>query len=199
MSEPALEKKPATYEDLCKVPDTKIAEILGGELIVSPRPAGRHTAVSSTAGSDIHGPFHRKSGDKRGPGGWIILYEPEVHLGGDIVVPDLAGWRRERMPVPYQTPFTSLAPDWVCEVISPRSVKNDRIVKPLIYAREKVGFMWLVEPRTKTLEVFRLEGAFWVRLAAFAGDETVRAPPFEVVELELERWWEGSIDETEGQ
>ncbi|MGE0682703.1 MAG: Uma2 family endonuclease, partial [Candidatus Binatia bacterium] len=108
----------ATYEDLLKVPDILIAEILDGELITSPRPASPHARAASVLIQDV-GPFDRQTGGPGGPGGWWILFEPELHLDADILVPDLAGWRRERMPVLRDMPYFAQAPDWVCEVVSP--------------------------------------------------------------------------------
>ena len=110
-------------------------------------------------------------------------------MGGDIVVPDLAGWRRERMPeIPDDTAFT-LAPDWICEVLSPHTARLDRVKKLPIYAREKVAWAWLVDPVLKTLEVLRLEGPSWLLVAAYAGDDKVRAQPFDAIELELAGLW----------
>jgi Uma2 family endonuclease len=191
MAEPAIVKPPATYEDLCRVPEGQIAEILGGELVVSPRPAFRHARAAFALSADLDGPFNRRPGGPRGPGGWFIVFEPELHLGTDVVVPDIAGWRRERMPELPDAAYATLAPDWVCEILSPRSMKRDRVDKPPIYAREKVGFLWLLDPVGKTLEVLLLEGQYWVPTAVFQGDEKIRAQPFDAIELEMERWWEG--------
>ena len=138
---------------------------------------------------DLVGPFHRNPGDPAGPGGWWILLEPELHLGEDVLVPDWAGWRRDRMPVFPDTPAFSQAPDWVCEVISPSTGRIDRSGKMRIYAREGVSHLWLVEPRLETLEVYRLEGGRWIVVGTHAGDDAVRAEPFDAVELQLGRWW----------
>ena len=131
----------ATYEDLKKVPDNLIAQIVEGVLITMSRPAAGHVRVTTELGGELHGPFGRGRG---GPGGWLFMDEPELHFRRNILVPDLAGWRRERMPEPpsSDTPFLTLAPDWVCEVLSPRTASIDRIQKRRVYAREKVGFMW---------------------------------------------------------
>jgi Uma2 family endonuclease len=180
---------PATYEDLCAVPPEKVAEILAGELFVSPRPAGFHALAGSLVGGDLLGPFHRKPGGPGGPGGWIILDEPELHLGDDVVVPDVAGWRRDRMPKVENVPFFTLPPDWVCEVASPRTRRADRLLKMPIYAREKVPWLWLVEPLDRLLEVYRLDGPGWRVEATFGGNGMVRAPPFDAIEIELGRWW----------
>jgi Uma2 family endonuclease len=182
-------KRKATYEDLLAVPDHLIAEIIDGELVTSPRPAPPHTLASSVLGSDLVGRFHRGGGGGDSPGGWWILDEPELHLGDDVLVPDLAGWRRERMPSLPQAAFFELAPDWVCEIVSPSSARYDRVLKQDIYAREGVAWLWIVDPLARTVEAYRLDGKQWVRVAAHAGAELARIPPFDAVELEMRHWW----------
>jgi Uma2 family endonuclease len=177
----------ATYEDLLQVPDNLIAEILGGELITSPRPALAHARATWVIAQDI-GPFDRGTRGG-GPGGWWILFEPELHLGPDILVPDLAGWRRERMPVLRDIPYFELAPDWVCEVLSTSTARIDRVRKKPIYAREQVGHVWLVDPIARILEVYRLDGGQWVDVGAYGGEELVRAEPFSAVEMDMSQWW----------
>lgn len=172
-----------------QIPDTKVAEIIDGELIVSPRPASPHAFASSVLGADVTGPFHRSPGDPAGPGGWWILDEPELHLGEDVLVPDLAGWRHERMGTVRDEPFFTLAPDWACEVVSPSTGRIDRSRKMRIYAREHVERLWLVDPLARTLEIYRLEGGRWLVVGAHGGDDVVRAEPFEAIELRLDRWW----------
>ena len=181
--------RPATYEDLSLVPPEKVAEILAGELVVSPRPAAPHAQAASLLGSNVLEPFSRKPGGPGGPGGWIILFEPEIHLGEDVLVPDVAGWRRVRMPRVPNVPFFTLAPDWVCEVASPATRRIDRLRKMPIYAREKVQWLWLVEPEDKLLEVYRLEGTSWLVVSTHGESERVRAQPFDAVELQIGRWW----------
>jgi Uma2 family endonuclease len=179
----------ATYEDLLKVPDTMVAEIIDGELYATPRPASPHARATSVIGSDLGGPFDRRPGDLSGPGGWWMLFEPELHLGADVIVPDVAAWRRDKMPaLPNVAAFTQ-APDWVCEVVSPSTVGVDRVRKMRIYARESVGHLWLVDPLAKTLEVYRLQDDHWVVASTHAGSERVRAEPFDAVELDIARWW----------
>jgi len=179
-------KTRATYEDLLAVPDHKVAEILDGELVVSPRPAAPHARASSVLGVEIGSPFDRGRG---GPGGWWVLDEPELHLGDDVLVPDLAGWRRARMPAVPNAPFFTLAPDWICEVVSPSTEQIDRRRKQPIYAREGVSHLWLVNPLARTLEVFRRSPDGWLLAATHAAAERVRAEPFEAVELELAALW----------
>lgn len=181
-------RRQATYEDLLKVPDTLVAEILDGELFTFPRPAFPHAHATFSLSQDI-GPFSRRSGGPGGPGGWWILFEPELHLGRHIIVPDLAGWRRERMPILENVSYTELAPDWVCETLSPRTMRVDRIRKMRIYAREQVSHVWLVDPLARTLEVYRLEQKRWLLLDAYDGEEPVRAEPFDAIELDIHRWW----------
>ena len=186
MPQPA--RKPATYEDLCAVPEDRVAEIIDGELLTFPRPALLHSAAATALGIDLGSPFQRGRG---GPGGWVFHDEPELHLGGDILVPDLAGWRIERAPN-REAAFATTPPDWLCEVLSPSTHRVDRVRKLPIYLREKVGHVWLVDPRERTLEIFRRQDAQWVLAGSFGGDDTVQAEPFEAVPLELAAIWGSS-------
>jgi Uma2 family endonuclease len=176
----------ATYDDLLQVPEHRVAEIVDGDLHVSPRPASRHALAASGLGSQLWGAFHQGSG---GPGGWWILFEPELHLQDDIVVPDLAGWRRERMPEFPDTAAFSLAPDWACEVVSPTTERLDRAKKMPVYARERVSHLWIVNPVARTLEVYRLADGRWLLLATHEGATRVRAEPFDAIELGLAPLW----------
>jgi Uma2 family endonuclease len=182
-------RRQATYEDLCRVPDHLLAQIIDGELITLPRPAIGHARAASVMGADVGAPFDHEAGVPGRPGGWWILYEPELHLQRDILVPDLAGWRRERVPALPRAAFMTVAPDWVCEVVSPSSVRIDRIRKLAIYARESVRHAWLVDPDAETLEVFRLEGGRWLLVGQHEGGACVHAEPFDAVELDMGRWW----------
>ncbi len=182
---------PATYADLQAVPDHLVAEILDGELFTSPRPAAPHAHAASTLGMDIGSPFQRGRG---GPGGWRILDEPELHLGPHVCVPDLAGWRRERMPVVPDVAAFELAPDWICEVLSPSTRRIDRIRKMPIYAEAGVGHAWLVDPLLRTLEVYRLSDGRWLSVGSYEGDAAVRAEPFDAVELAIGDLWPSSSD-----
>ncbi len=139
-------------------------------------------------GGELTFPFGRGRG---GPGGWIILDEPELHLGAEpaILVPDLAGWRRERLPSIPDQAYLTLAPDWICEVLSPSTGRFDRAEKLPLYAAENVRYAWLIEPLQHTLEVLRNESGRWLLLATHAGDAKVRAEPFDAIELELSALW----------
>jgi len=181
-----VSKHRATYDDLLRLPDNVVGEIVDGELFVSPRPASRHALAASAIQVDIGGPFHKGVG---GPGGWWILFEPELHLGADVVVPDLAGWRRERMPRFPDVPAFELPPDWVCEVVSPGTARLDRGRKLGVYGRAKVGHFWIVDPLARTLEALEHTGSLWSIAAVHGGDDKVRVAPFADVELSLAGWW----------
>lgn len=180
-------KKVATYQDVVDAPPHMVAEVIGGELHLNPRPAKPHAVAATALGEELGPPFKRGRG---GPGGWVILDEPELHVGPDILVPDLAGWRVERMPeIVDDEPFFILAPDWVCEVLSPRTAKYDRSDKLAIYAREGVQWAWLVDPLQRTLEVMRLEEGKWSLLGVWRDEALVRAEPFDAIELDLAVLW----------
>jgi Uma2 family endonuclease len=180
------ELKRATYEDVLNAPENKVAEILDGELFLSPRPAPRHSVASSRLGVAL-APFD--DGQEGTPGGWWILDEPELHFGENVVVPDLGGWRRERLPAIPDTAFFSLAPDWVCEVLSPSTERIDRGRKLRIYATAGVAHAWFVNPVERTLEVLRLRDGAWTIVAVCTGSDPVRVEPFDAIELALGRLW----------
>jgi len=184
MGEPV--RKRAGYEQVLAAPEHMIAEVIDGELALQPRPASPHAAAATALGEELGPPFKRGRG---GPGGWILLFEPELHLGEDIVVPDLAGWRRTRMPELPDVAYFTLAPDWICEVVSASSQRADRVRKPRIYAREQVGRVWIVDPVAQTLEVQRLEGDSNRVVLLAEQSEKVRAEPFEAIELDLSVLW----------
>lgn len=179
-------RRPATYADIVALPENVVGEILNGELVVSPRPTPRHSVASSVLGATLGPPF--QFGDN-GPGGWWIIDEPELHLGDEVLVPDLAGWRRERMPSIPEAAYFTLTPDWVCEVLSPSTSRVDRTRKLPIYAHAGIPYAWLIDPATQTLEVYRLQSGHWVVAATHGGDERVRAAPFEDITIALERLW----------
>jgi len=178
--------RPATFKDLETVPENKVGELIDGTLYVTPRPAAVHVRASSALGIVVGGPFDFGNG---GPGGWWILDEPELHLGDDALVPDLAGWRRERMPqLPAEAAFT-LAPDWVCEVASPSTRRLDLAKKLPKYARAGVQHAWIVDPLARMLQVFRRQEKMWLIVATFDGDQKVHAEPFDAIEIDLTRLW----------
>ena len=185
MAEPKPRK--ATYQDVLDAPPHKVAEILNGELHVFPRPAMRHQSAASALGAELFLPFGRGRG---GPGGWIIVDEPELHLGDDVLVPDLAGWRRERLPLAnMDDAFLTISPDWLCEVLSKSTEKIDRTKKLPIYARAGVRHVWLLSAQLRTLEAFRLHEGNWLNVGIYNDDDRVRAEPFEAIELDLASLW----------
>ncbi|AFE03845.1 hypothetical protein COCOR_01061 [Corallococcus coralloides DSM 2259] len=180
-------KKPATYADLEALPEHVVGEIVAGELYASPRPAFPHAIAASHLGSELTGPFDRGRG---GPGGWLILSESELHFGEDVLVPDIGGWRRERLPEAPRAAASRLAPDWVCEVLSPSTRKLDREVKLPVYAREGVRHVWFLDPVPRVLEVFRLESEGYRRVGLHSGSAVVHVEPFEALALELSFLWD---------
>ena len=182
----ALATSRATYQDVLDAPEHMIAEILNGRLHLQPRPRSRHALACSALASEIGGPFHFRPD---GPGGWWILYEPEIHLGEDVLVPDLAGWRRETLPEMPDVPFLELVPDWVCEVLSPSTSTRDRGEKRDLYRHHGVGHLWLVDPEARILEAFELSGEAWVLRLAVSGDDDVAIPPFDAIALDLSALW----------
>jgi Uma2 family endonuclease len=184
--EEAMGRKPATYADLEALPENVVGELIAGELYVSPRPASLHARAASVLGFKLGGPFDLGDG---GSGGWVIIDEPELHFGEDALVPDLAGWRRERMSVLPDVAAFELAPDWVCEVLSPSTSSLDRNIKLPVYAREGVHHVWFVDPKARTLEVLWLGGKNYTLLGKHEAGARVRAEPFEALELELALLW----------
>ena len=185
--------RPATYQDIIDAEENHVAQIIGGLLHTHPRPAFPHARASSRLGGKLVDPF-----DGDSPGGWWILFEPEVHLhrpdgktdeDKDVVVPDLAGWRRERMPDPPETAHIAIAPDWACEVLSPSTRKLDLGPKRALYGREGVGHLWLVDPEARTLEAFELREGQWVLIAALADADAVSVPPFDAISFPLSSLW----------
>ena len=176
----------ATYQDVLDAPAYRVAEIVDGTLYTQPRPAPRHAVASSRLGIDLGGPFDRGRG---GPGGWWILDEPELHLGEDILVPDLAGWRRERMEELPDTAYFTLAPNWACEVLSASTRRLDLHEKRPVYAREGVGHLWLVDPADRTLEAFELREGQWVLIASAKDDDPISIRPFDAITFSLGDLW----------
>lgn len=177
---------PASYQDVLDAPPNMVAEVVYGALYTHPRPALPHARASSGLGAKLGDPFDYGQG---GPGGWWIVDEPELHLGEDIVVPDLAGWRRERMPEFPETAYCTAAPDWACEVLSPSTRVLDRGAKQAIYAREGVTHLWFVDPDERSLEAFELRGGNWVLRKRLTGDAPVSLPPFDAITFSLGDLW----------
>jgi Uma2 family endonuclease len=179
-------KHPATYQDVLDAPEHVVAEILNGELFLSPRPSLRHARAASRLAMRL-APFDDPG--PQDPGGWLILLEPELHFEAQVLVPDLAGWRRARMPELPDLPWSELAPDWVCEVASPSTQRTDRMLKMPVYRQAGVEWVWLVDPGSELVEVFHGQGDKWVLESHVAGAGAIRLPPFDAVELDPGAWF----------
>ena len=179
--------KQASYQDIIDLPDNVVGEILDGQLYASPRPGPKHSVATSSLGMDLSSPF--QFGRNGGPGGWWILDEPELHIGEQVIVPDIAGWRKDRMPTIPGESFFTVEPDWVCEVLSPSTMRIDRTVKMPLYARVGVAHIWLVDPDPRILEAFELKDERWVLLETLSEDEMVKVAPFDAIDFSLSDLW----------
>lgn len=176
------------YQRLIDLPENLTGEIIGGELYVQSRPTGPQAIASAVLRMDIGSALHRGRG---GPGGWWILFEPEVHFVRDteVLVPDIAGWRRERMPSIPQGHRFEVVPDWVCEALSPSTRSKDRVLKMKAYAQHGVAFLWLADPSARSLETYALNEGRWTVTGLFQEQDAVSAPPFEAITLALGDLW----------
>ncbi len=179
--------KPANYQDIIDLPENMVGEILNGQLETHPRPAPKHALASSSVGDELVSPFQKGKG---GPGGWWILDEPECHIGGHIMVPDLAGWKKQRMPSLPDIAWFEVVPDWICEILSPSTARVDRIVKMPIYADLGVKFIWLIDPNLQTLEAYQRQETHWLLIASYAEQQTVSIAPFAEHSFSLSTLWE---------
>ena len=180
-------RKLATYDDLLALSEDVKAEVVGGVIDVQPSALPRHSKVQRSLGSLLGGPFDDDDG-RGGPGGWWILPEVDTRLGKhDIVRPDLAGWKRPRLPDPWNTRPIDVVPDWVCEITSPSNARHDRLVKARLYLTSGLPHLWLIDPDARLLEALVREGDRWIESGRFGDGDLVRIPPFEAVELEVGR------------
>ncbi len=179
-------RKRASYEDVLSSPPHVVAEIVDGVLYQSPRPGLPHAAAATAVGEELGPPFNRGKG---GPGGWIILDEPEIHLGEDIVVPDLGGWCRSTLPILPEDPYLAVRPDWVCEVASPSTRALDRGAKLEVYQREQVTHVWIIEPLDRFLEVLELDGETYRIVQRLGGNAPARLRPFAAIEFDVAALW----------
>jgi Uma2 family endonuclease len=180
--------QPTLYELLESLPEGLTGEVLNGQLHTQPRPSIPHGVAESSLTTELNAPFQKGRG---GPGGWWIIAEPEIHfvLDEQVAVPDIAGWRRERMPIPPQGHKVTVVPDWVCEILSPSTESKDRKIKMPLYARYGVAFAWLVDPIAHTLETYRLKAGDWREIGRFSDGDQVAAAPFEAITLDLDSLW----------
>jgi Uma2 family endonuclease len=177
---------PATLADLETLPETVLGEIIDGTLYTHPRPRPGHADFEGALVSELRGPFQRGRG---GPGGWWIILEPGIQVeGSPEFVPDLAGWRRERVPEMPAERWT-VVPDWACEILSPSTRSYDQRIKRPFYARIGIRYLWFIDLDARTLTVSELVGGRWVELGVYGEDDIIRAAPFEAIELSLNDLW----------
>ncbi len=191
MAEPA--KHNATYADIEALPPHVVGEIIYGALYTQPRAAFVHNAAANSLSAEVTGPYQKGKG---GPGGWVFATEQEVQFGEHLLVPDIAGWKRERLAAPPRENWVTIRPDWVCEVVSPSTVLRDRHFKRDIYAAFAVPHYWMVDPRTRSLEVYELSQGKWTLFGTYSGSMDVSAPPFNALSFTLETLW--PLPEPEG-
>ena len=176
------------YEQLMNLPETLTGEILNGQLHTQPRPTGPHALTGSSLGDELVGPFQKGRG---GPGGWWIIDEPEIHFVRDIevAVPDLAGWKRERMPAVPRDHRFEVVPDWVCEILSPSTASKDRVIKMPLYAKHGVQYAWIVDPFRRALEAMELKNGTWTPLGSFLEEDLAAVAPFDAITIALSGLW----------
>jgi Uma2 family endonuclease len=181
--------RPATRADLEALPESVVGEIIDGVLYTQPRPRAHHATLEGAIGDGLRAPFHRGRG---GPGGWWILQEAGVELPeAPEVAPDLAGWRRERMPALPDGPIR-VVPDWVCEILSTNRAYDQRVKRPF-YARVGVAWLWFVDVDARTLSASRLEGGRWVEQGVYGVEDRARIEPFDAVEIRIGDWWQDLV------
>ena len=182
----AAQGKRATYADLEAVPEHLVAEIIDGVVRTHPRPSPRHSGAANAVSAKLTDPFQWGGG---GPGGWVFFVEPEIKFGENILVPDIAGWRRERLTLYPERNYFEVRPDWVCEVLSGSTERRDRSVKKRIYAEAGILYFWLIDPRLQLLEAFELRDGRWTDIGTWNSDDQVRAPPFDAISFSLADLW----------
>jgi Uma2 family endonuclease len=179
--------RPATYAEIEALPPNMVGEIVHGVLYAHPRPAPRHAVAQASLVDEVVSPFQKRCGG--GLGGWVFAVEPELHIDGHVIVPDIAGWRTATLPALPDTAHFEVAPDWVCEILSPSTARLDRTQKLGVYAGVGVGHAWYVDPDARTLEVFALTAGQWLLAATFADTEAVTTPPFAAHTVQLDVLW----------
>ncbi|MEZ4220590.1 MAG: Uma2 family endonuclease [Polyangiaceae bacterium] len=165
------------------------AEVIRGVLVTAPALLPRHSSVRGRLRRLIGGAFDDDDG-AGGPGGWWIFLEVDVRLSPhDIVRPDIAGWRRQRLPEPWDMRPIDVVPDWICEIISTSNAGRDRVTKRELYAKHGVLHYWIADPVARTLETLRLdpEAGHWVDAGAFDASGRARIAPFTAIEIDLSR------------
>lgn len=187
MAQPAVMQAPATMKDLEALPPNVKGEIIHGVLYTQPRPRSFHQDAIGLVEDELRGPYQR---GRRGPGGWWILPEPGIELpGSPEVSPDVAGWRKVRLPELPRDSSIRVVPDWVCEVLSPSTRNYDLRVKKPYYASIGVNYLWYVDPEARVLSVSRLHEGKWLEIGVYGEDSVARIDPFDLVEINLAEWW----------
>lgn len=180
-------RKPPTLADLDALPKGVKGEIIGGVMYTMTRPRGHHQRTGLEIGADLRDPFMRGRG---GPGGWWILPEPGIELPNTPEIsPDVAGWRRERLPSLPADAAITVVPDWVCDILSPTTRRHNLLIKKPYYAKVGVPYHWIVDLDARTIATYRLENARWVELGVFGDERDARIEPFEAVALDVASWW----------
>lgn len=182
----APERKRATYADIEAAPAHLIAEIIDGRLVTHPRPSPRHGGTANALGHELTGPYQK---GVNGPGGWVFFVEPEVRFDKDLLVPDIAGWRRERLAGYPEHNWFDVVPDWTCEILSGSTERRDRTVKMRIYGEARIPHLWLIDPRLQILEAFENNGGRWTKIGSWSSDEDVRTAPFDATSFNLADLW----------
>ena len=177
------------YDELCALPERLTGEILNGQLYTQPRPTGMHMGAETALSGLLFGPYHRGMG---GPGGWRFVNEPEIHFVRDteVAVPDLGGWRRERLPLLPKGHRFEVVPDWICEILSPSTESKDREIKMPLYHHYGVKYVWLVDPRVLTLEAFEAGQDGWNLIGQFNAGDRVSVAPFTEAVFTLSELWD---------
>lgn len=176
----------ATYQDLLALHEDEAGEVVAGQLRTAPSALPKHSRAMRALGGAIGKPFDDDDG-RGGPGGWWILLEVDVQFTDhDIVRPDLAGWRRERLVAPWDTRPIEVVPDWICEILSPSNAAYDRVTKAKLYAEHGVQHFWLLDPGERILEAFALSAGLWTCIGSYDDSATARVKPFEAIELAVD-------------
>jgi Uma2 family endonuclease len=188
--------KPPTLADLDALPPGIVGEIIEGVLYTMTKPRMRHQRTATRIGGKLSDPFDAGPG---GPGGWWIVNEPGIELPNDTkeISPDVAGWRRERMPeMPGDEPIR-VVPDWLCEILSPTTRRHDLLRKQPYYAKVGVPFMWLIDLDARVLTAYRLEGTAWLTVGTYSEETEARIAPFDAVPLNVASWWPPTASDTQ--
>lgn len=177
----------ATFADMATLEaEGRCIELVGGGIVDKASPSAAHADAQGALAALLRPRFHRQDGDEP-PGGWWILPEVDIAFGlHDVLRPDVAGWRRARVPVRPSSYPVDVSPDWVCEVLSPSTAHRDLGVKREIYHRHEVAHYWVVDVEKQILLVYRREPAGYTLVLSAGPGERVRAEPFDACSLDMD-------------